>query len=52
MLRSHLCHYSYAYILVKGTITVVNTRTCAAPNNTDRKIISKSCAPCTSCLRE
>ena len=25
MLRSSLCDYSNAYILVKGTITVVNT---------------------------
>ena len=25
MLKSSLCHYSDAYILVKGTITVENT---------------------------
>ena len=25
MLKSSLCDYSYAYILVKGTITVNNT---------------------------
>ena len=31
MIRSSLCNYSDAYILVKGTITVTNTT--AAPNN-------------------
>ena len=39
LLRSSLCDYSNAYILVKGTITVVNTGTVAAPNNADKKVI-------------
>ena len=33
MLRSSLCDYSDAYILVKGTITVANTAAQAQPNN-------------------
>ena len=32
-LKSSLCDYSDAYILVKGTITVNNTGTAAAPYN-------------------
>ena len=39
LLRSSLCDYSNAYILVKGTITVVNTGTVVAPNNADKKVI-------------
>ena len=35
MLRSSLCDYSDAYILVKGTITIANIGTAAAPNNAD-----------------
>ena len=50
MLRSSLCDYSNAYILVKGTITVANTGTAAAPNNADKKVIFKNCAPFTSCI--
>ena len=34
MLKSNLCDYSYAYILVKGTICVNNTAAGAAANNT------------------
>ena len=33
MLSSSLCDYSDAYILAKGTITVKNTGTVAAPTN-------------------
>ena len=47
MLRSSLCNYSKAYILVKGTITVVNTRTAAAPKNSNNKVIFKNCVPFT-----
>ena len=39
MLRSSLCDYSDAYILVKGTITVSNTGTTTAPNNRNKKVI-------------
>ena len=48
MLRSSLCDHSDAYIIVKGTITVANTGTAAAPNNADKKVIFKNCAPFTS----
>ena len=51
MLRSSLCDYSDAYILVTGNITVNNTAADgAAANNTNRKVILKNCAPFTSCL--
>ena len=43
MLRSSLCDYSDAYILVKGNITVNNTA--AAANNDNKKVIFKNCAP-------
>ena len=43
MLRSSLCDYSDAYILVKGNITVNNTAAAgaAAANNTNKKVIFK-----------
>ena len=47
MLRSSLCDYSDAYILVKGNISVNNT---AAANNTNKKVIFKNCAPFTNCI--
>ena len=47
MLRSSLCDYSDAYILVKGNISVNNT---AAANNTNKKVIFKNCAPFTSLI--
>ena len=37
MLKSSLCDYSDAYILVKRTITVNNTGTAAAPNKRNKK---------------
>ena len=49
MLRTSLCDYSNAYILVKGTITVANTATADADaNNTIKKVIYENCAPFTS----
>ena len=43
MLKSSLCDYSDAYILVKGTITVNNTAVQgAAANNTNKKVIFKN----------
>ena len=39
MLKSSLCDYSDAYILVKGTISINNTAAQGAPaNNTDKKV--------------
>ena len=53
MLKSSLCDYSDAYILVKGTISVNNTAAeGAAANNTNKKVIFKNCAPFTNCIRE
>ena len=51
MLRSSLCDYSDAYILVKGNISVNNTvADGAAANNTNKKVIFKNCAPFTNCI--
>ena len=51
MLRSSLCDYSDAYILVKGNITVNNTAADGADaNNTNKKVIFKNCAPFTDCI--
>ena len=49
MVKSSLCDYSDAYILVKGAITVNNT---TASNNTNKKVIFKNCAPFTICISE
>ena len=51
MLRSSLCDYSDAYILVKGNKTVNNTAVIgAAANNTNKKVIFKNCEPFTNCI--
>ena len=51
MLRSSLCDYSDAYILVKRNVTVNNTADDdAAANNTNKKVIFKNCTPFTSCI--
>ena len=53
MLKSSLCDYSDAYILVKGTITANNTAAQGAnANNTNKKVIFKNCAPFTNCISE
>ena len=53
MLKSSLCDYSDAYILVKGTISINNTAAQgAAANNIDKKVIFKNCAPFTNCISE
>ena len=50
-LRSSLCDYSDAYILVKGIITVNGTAVDgAAANNTNKKGIFKNRAPFTNCI--
>ena len=52
MLRSSLCDYSDAYILVKGNISVNNNAGAgAAANNIGKKVIFKNCAPFTNCIR-
>ena len=53
MLKSSLCDYSDAYILVKGTISVNNTAAAGAnANHTNKKAIFKNCAPFTKCISE
>ena len=54
MLKSSLCDYSDAYILVKGTVTVYNTAAAAAAavNNANKKVIFKNCAPFTNWISE
>ena len=53
MLKSSLCDYSDAYILVKGTISANNTADADAnANNTNKKLIFKNCAPFTNCISE
>ena len=52
ILKSILCDYSDVCILIKGTITVPNTKTGAVLNNNDIKIIFKNCAPFADCKSE
>ena len=53
MLKSSLCDYSDAYILVKETIIVNNTAAQgAAPDSSNKKVIFKNCAPFTNCISE
>ena len=53
LISSNLFYYSDAYTLVKRTITVPNTEAAgAALNNTNKKVVFKSCAPFTSCITE
>ena len=51
VLRSSLCEYSDAYILLKGNISVSNTAAADADeNNTNKKVIFKNCAQFTNCI--
>ena len=53
MLKSNICDYSDAYILVKGTITIVGAGADAAARQTDERdkgVIFKNCAPFTNCI--
>ena len=53
MIRSSLCDYNDEYVLVKGTITVLNTEAAKTKvNNTNKKVIFKNCAPFTDCMIE
>ena len=51
MLKSSLCDYSDAYILVSGTITVENAGRAAARKNR-KNVIIKNFAPITDCISE
>ena len=51
MLRSGLCDYSDAYIIVKGIIKLRNIAAQGQANNVaNEKVISKHCAPFTTCI--
>ena len=49
MLKSSLCDYSNAYILIKGTITIAGAR---KADERDKGVIFKNCAPFTNCISE
>ena len=53
MLRSNLCDYEGAYILVKGTITVAGARNNDAArqaNKRDKGVTFKNCTPFIKCI--
>ena len=51
MLRSSLCDYSDAYILVKGNVSFNKTAAAgAAGNNAAKKVIFENCAPFINCI--
>ena len=53
MLKSSLCNYSGAYIFVKVTISIAPVPPAAQnPNNDDKEVIFKNCAPFTDCISE
>ena len=55
MLKSSLCDYSDAYILVKGRITIAGAGDNAAARQTDERdksVAFKNCAPFTNCISE
>ena len=53
MLRSSLCDYSDAYILVKGSKTANNTAAADSDaNNANKKVVFKNCAPYTDCISQ
>ena len=47
VIRSNLCDYSDAYILVRGTMTITGARADDAAKQT----VFKNCAPFTQCIR-
>ena len=55
MLKSILCDYSDAYILVKGAITITGPEADAAARQADERdkgVTFKNCAPFTNCISE
>ena len=55
MLKSSLCDYSDAYILVKGTITITEAGADVAARQADerdKRVAFKNCAPFTNCKSE
>ena len=55
MLKSSLCGYSDAYIIVKGKITITGEGENAAARQADERdkgVVFKNCAPFTNCISE
>ena len=55
MLKSSLCDYSDAYILVKGKVTITGAGDAAAARKADERgkgVTFKNCAPFTNCISE
>ena len=53
IVKSSLCDYSGAYILVKGTIAIPNTAVADVDaSNANEKVIFKNCAPFINCISE
>ena len=55
MLKSSLCDYSDAHILVKGTITITGAGDDAGARQADERdkdVVFKNCAPFTNCIGE
>ena len=55
MLKSSLCDYSDAYILVKGKITITGAGDEAAARQADERdkgVAFQNCAPFTNCISE
>ena len=52
MLKSSLCNYSDAYILVNGTISVKNTATQSVDSNNNNIKMFNNFAPFTDCISE
>ena len=55
MIRSNLCDYSDAYILVSGTITITASGNDDAAKQADernKEVIHKNCALFTDCISE
>ena len=55
MLKSSLCDYSDAYILVNGTITITRAGDNAAARQADERdkgVVFKNCVPFTNCISE
>ena len=53
MLRSNLCYYADAYILVEGTITITgagNDDAAKGLDERDKGLTFKDCAPFTKCI--
>ena len=51
MLKSSLCYYSDAYILAKGTISIVRKEG-DNPNNANKEVVFENCAPFIDCINE